>query len=286
MPNYHMLESVAPKLEYTIQELDDAIETGTVLRGRVIAVDTLSNLYIHLNNETKGFMLFEDCTMPMGKPVPFHHASSRVGTVICFKVMYKDENRVYHLSRLEAQRDYLDSFMKTTQLGDIVSCQIIRILDKALLVDFCGGIVGLIPKNEVQVCTVVKLKYIYKPGDILKAYTKKMLPGNFILGQQRLFGTWRENADSFNCGDKVIGEVFSKTSYGVFVSLAPNLCGLMPPRNDVSIGDKVVVSINTVNYQTHKVKLNFVKIVATKGYFETSRKYYLTSGNTEHWVHK
>ncbi len=154
--------------------------------------------------------------------------------------------------------------------GEVREGKVVRLTNFGAFVEVLPGIDGLVHVSEMSYT-----KRVHKPGDMVAVGDKVMVKVKGIdLGAQRVSlsmkeaegDPWSGVEEQFTAGTTVTGKVESKTEFGLFVSLAPGVTGLMPKSNmakapktanldNVKPGDELEVTVAQIRSAERKITL-------------------------------
>ena len=167
------------------------------------------------------------------------------------------------LSRREAQRECLCSYLYDMIPGDIVEARVTHLDSFGAFVDIGCGIVSLLSIDCISVSRISHPSDRFCVGDKIFTVIKSIDrdTGRIFVSMRELLGTWEQNAANFEIGQTVAGIVRSIESYGVFVELTPNLAGLAEIRDGTpdckiaKVGERAAVYIKSIIPDKMKIKL-------------------------------
>lgn len=186
---------------------------------------------------------------------------TRVGKPVAFKVMQiirqEGKRPIAILSRREAQRECLSSYLMDLIAGDIIPARVTHLEPFGAFVDIGCGIASLLPIDSVSVSRIPSPAERFSLREDITVVVKSIdyESSRIYVSTRELFGTWEENASKFATGQTVSGIIRSVESYGVFVELAPNLAGLAELKEGVKAGQKCAVYIKSIIPEKMKIKL-------------------------------
>lgn len=186
---------------------------------------------------------------------------TRVGKPVAFKVLQvvaeQGAEPYAILSRKEAQRECLSSYLLDLVAGDIIPARVTHIEPFGAFVDIGCGIVSLMSVDAISVSRIPGPQERFKPREQIKVVVKSIDydSGRIYTSTRELFGTWEENASKFTTGQTVSGIIRSVEDYGVFVELTPNLAGLAELKDGVVSGQGCAVYIKSIVPEKMKIKL-------------------------------
>ncbi len=262
-------------LTSTLQGLERAMNTGTILEGIAVLCDSGMNLHIEfpaLPDVQAMIPPSEAVYTPHGAPVKDIAILTRVGKAVCFKVMSidKSEGSVHvTLSRRAAQAECMTNYLSSLHPGDILPARVTHMESFGAFVDIGCGISSLLSVDTISVSRISHPRDRLYNGQTIRVVVRSMewgedgLPKRIFVSTRELLGTWQENAAHFRAGDTVAGIVRSVEPYGVFVELTPNLAGLAELKEDVAatldakalIGRRATVFIKSILPERMKIKL-------------------------------
>ena len=169
----------------------------------------------------------------------------------------------------EAQRAAL---LEQLAVGQMREGTVTRLADFGVFVDL-GGIEGLVPLKELSWERGVKPEDIVKSGDRVE-----VLVNDIDIDRNRislsLRGTkadpWDAAAASHPVGTAFTGKVVHLEPFGAFVQIVPGVEGLIPigklgngrrlmhPREAVSVGQELIVQVETVDLDRRRIGLKVV----------------------------
>jgi small subunit ribosomal protein S1 len=201
-----------------------------------------------------------------------------VGKKFTFIITKLDRGRDLVVSRrkiLEIERTLNEGeFMRNATIGEIFSGQIFRIEKYGAFVRLENGIEGLIPISELSFGRIghpqevvnldqtvqVKLLRITEEEDRLKVSFSLKQGGSVV-------DPWSSLQSDFPVGAQLEGTVEHKEPFGLFVSIALGVTGLLPRSawrdatdgNQYEMkrkGDKVKVRVDRIDLDTHKLSFS------------------------------
>ncbi len=270
----------------SLQGLERAMSQGRILEGVAVMCDPDHNITVDLG-AVKGLMPKEEIALCSdGEEVKDIVAITRVGKAVCFKVIgftVRGGDTVAILSRKEAQRECMNSFLMDLIPGDIIDSKITHLDNFGAFVDIGCGIVSLLSIDCISVSRISHPRDRFSVGAYIKTVIKTINydTGRIYVTFKELLGTWEENASRFSIGQTVAGVVRSIESYGIFVELAPNLAGLAEYRDDITVGQTAAVYIK--NIIPEKMKIKLVLIDSYKGELAVrGSEYFIDIHSTDH----
>jgi small subunit ribosomal protein S1 len=166
---------------------------------------------------------------------------------------------------------------KHLQLGAVVSGMVTSLRDFGAFVDI-GGVEGLIHVSELGYSRAGHPSEVLEVGQNVEAQVVKLEPdptggrGRVGLSLRALApDPWQTAAEQFPGGVSVKGRVRRLESFGAFVEIAPGLEGLVyvsrlaldrrvsHPRQVVTVGDEVEVTVVSVDPEKRRIALSMVE---------------------------
>ncbi len=174
------------------------------------------------------------------------------------------------LSRKQAEGDPWASLGDRLEAGKIVQGKVVRLAAFGAFVEILPGIEGMVHISEMAWGRRVnKPEEVTRPGETV---TVKILDINTEARRISLSirdaqgDPWADVPERFAPGTEVQGSVESQSSFGIFVTLAPAVTGLLPMQNLKSVknqsellalqkGDPITVVVQRVDANARKISL-------------------------------
>lgn len=251
------------------QGIRQAIADGAIVEAIAVRCDQDNNIHVDLNG-IHGIIDARDSIFlrptDVFKPIAL---LKRVGKPVAFRILSLDTNNgkmIAKLSRRAAQEDCYYEYLSRLKAGDIIEAKATHLDRNGAFVDVGCGFSALAPLYRLSVSRIQSAKdRLNKDADIrvvvLGIDYETM---RIVVSLKELLGTWEENVSEFQVGQTVIGIIRSVEDYGVFIELAPNLCGLSDVTDDLipelkqHIGESIAVYIKSVVPEQMKVRLNII----------------------------
>ena len=268
----------------SIGALEEAMECGAILEATASLCDSAHNLRVDLGF-TCGLIPREEGAVGIREGTVRDIAIlSRVGHPVCFVVKDISSDGTPVLSRAEAQRRCIDSYIDTLSPGDVIPARVTHLEPFGAFCDIGCGVVALMPIDTISVSRIEHPDERFYVGMDIFAVIKSRVGSRVTLSHKELLGTWVENAERFTVGETVTGTVRSLENYGVFIELAPNLAGLADPRDDLRIGRRVSVYIKSIIPQKMKIKLIIIEALG-ESCSVTPPEYFIKEGHIDRFLY-
>lgn len=268
-----------------VQEL---IETEEVAEALAVRCDTGHNLHVRFRGY-EGIIPRAEAVSPLVSGADREIAVlSRVGHCVQFIItsiaITGGGKPVLILSRRKAQERALQFLLENCPPGTVVRGKITHLERFGAFVDIGGGVVGLLPLDNISVARITHPSQRFVTGqNILCAISEvDMAEKRFTLTHKELLGTWLENASLFAPGETVTGRVRGIKDYGMFVELTPNLSGLADCCEGIQENDPVTVFIKSIRPEQMKIKLQILQKMEGPLPPEPLN-YYITDGCLQAW---
>lgn len=270
------------------EQLRRAMERGSILEAKAVLCDHAHDLIVELPC-MRGVIPREEGAVGIREGTVRDIALiSRVGRTVCFVVtdIYTDEQGrlTALLSRAQAQRRCIDSYISRLSAGDVIPARISHLEPFGAFCDIGCGVVALMPIDTISVSRIEHPDERFAVGMDIFAVIKSRVGTRVTLSHKELLGTWAQNAGRFSVGETVTGVIRSIENYGAFVELAPNLAGLAELRDNINVGDTAAVYIKSVIPEKMKIKLiiidNFHQQLTP-----TAPDYFITQGHIDRFVY-
>ncbi len=267
------------------QGLARALDDGVILEAMAVSCDPELRLTVDLGS-IKGYIDKDDVQFSEdGGEIRDIAVITRVGKAVCFKVMgffYEKGRLAVRLSRKEAQRECLASYLSALVPGDVIDAKVTHLENFGAFVDIGCGVISLLSIDCISVSRISHPKDRLSVGDRIRVIIKSndRESGRIFVTHKELLGTWEQNAALFEVGQTVAGVVRSIEEYGIFVELTPNLAGLAEYRADMKVGQTAAVYIK--NIIPERMKLKLVLIDSYPGEIGVQRSVQGYDGDTQH----
>ena len=251
--------------------LERAMREGRIVEGIVTRCDERMRLHVDLGC-AHGIIESEDAVhCRVGEARKDIAVISRVGKAVACKIVgleLREGMLLARLSRKEAQRECMESYLKTLRAGDLIPARVTHMESFGAFLDIGCGVSSLLSVDCISVSRISHPRDRLTLGMPLTVAVKSINreTERIYVTLRELLGTWEENAAPFEAGQTVTGIVRSVESYGVFVELTPNLAG----RAEVSeeraedlrahIGERVAVYVKSVLPERMKIKLVMIDL--------------------------
>lgn len=191
-----------------------------------------------------------------------------VGETLNVRIINMDpDTRKLVLSEKDAQEDKRKEALKDVSVGEVVQGQISGVVNFGIFVTF-KGLEGLVHISEIAWGHVNDPSAFGKLGDDVEVKVIGIEGEKISLSMKQLSeNPWHELAEQYKLGQKVTGKVNRITDYGVFISLADDINGLIHVSevsedeeavnmNDhFEIGQEVEAVIINVDVDNHRIGL-------------------------------
>ncbi len=135
------------------------------------------------------------------------------------------------LSLKQMQGDPWDRVQEICKEGDRITGRVVRCADFGAFVEIAPGVEGLVHVSEMShVKRILKPEEVVQPGDEVMVLVKQIDPGRrrISLSIRDVEGDpWSRVEEMFRPGAVVDGTVEREERYGLFITLAPGITGLL-----------------------------------------------------------
>jgi small subunit ribosomal protein S1 len=175
------------------------------------------------------------------------------------------------LSMKALQENPFAQAMKEIKEGDIINCRVLRLHNFGAFVELKPGVEGLIPVSEMSRTKMVgHPKEILKEGDyvevqILRIDEQSRKISLSLKALQK--DPWDEIDEVIAVGKEFTGRVESSTNFGVFVSIADGITGLLPrsrtrKTDAFKPGDEITLSVTAIDKEQRRISLDYTDAAA------------------------
>lgn len=197
-----------------------------------------------------------------------------VGQAVTAKVLSFDRDKKgrprISLSIKQAGPDPWDSVEEKFNVGDKVDGKVTRLADFGAFVEIAPGIEGLVHVSEMShIRRIAKPSDVVSPGDVVTVSIKEidLAKRRISLSLKEAAGDpWANVGDSFAIGATVTGTVENRQQFGIFITLAPGITGLLPASKlrdatepavyeKLHTGDTATVVVSEIDQEKRKITL-------------------------------
>lgn len=156
------------------------------------------------------------------------------GHVYTFKIIeYSENGRKFVVSRRallqDEQKVVAAGVRQSITPGSIVTGRVVSVRDFGAFIDIGGGVQGLLHISEMAWTRVADASQVVAPGQEIKVKVLRVDDERIALGLRQLTDDpWSVAAATYKVGQVLTGKVEKVEKFGVFVSLAPAVSGLVP----------------------------------------------------------
>ena len=159
-----------------------------------------------------------------------------LGDVVRAKVLSLEKDKKGQvriaLSRKQAQGDPWQEVSQRLTPGEVVPGKVVRLAPFGAFVEILPVVEGLVHISEMSwERRLLKAEDVVQPGDAVSVKIRDINPETrrISLSLREAEGDpWQDAAQRFPVGASVDGTVESRSQYGLFVTLAPGITGLLP----------------------------------------------------------
>jgi small subunit ribosomal protein S1 len=257
------------------------ISTDMVLKGKVMRM-TNFGAFVDLDG-VEGLLHVSE--------ISWHHVTKpqdvlTQGQEIEVKILQIKGDKI-SLSMRALQENPFSLAMKEIKEGDIINCRVMRLHNFGAFVELKPGVEGLIPVSEMSRTKMVgHPREIVKEGDfvevqILKIDEQSQKISLSLKALQK--DPWDDIDDVIEVGKEFTGRVESSTNFGIFITVADGITGLLPRsrvrKNDsFKTGDEVTLSITAIDKEQRRISLDYTDaaqfpVEASEPYRKDDRDY-------------
>lgn len=257
-----------------VENLEDAFDMELPVEGKVL--EAVKGGYRVSIQGVKAF-----CPISQIDLRPAADPNVYVGNKYEFVItQYEAKGRNVVVSRrrmLEAGKAEAEgAFLQSNQVGDVVDGTVQRMEQFGAFVELLPGVEGLVHISEISWARLAHPSEVLAVGTPVKVKILKMEDGAGGGGQLRISlsikqgggesDPWMQLATKFPLGTQVDGTVVKKEAFGLFVSVAPGIQGLLPRSKwrdsaeaqtyeNKKKGDPIKVAISEIRTDERKLTL-------------------------------
>ncbi|MBQ7585908.1 MAG: 30S ribosomal protein S1 [Desulfovibrionaceae bacterium] len=217
-----------------LEKILATLKVGDVIEGKVSRLVSFG-AFVELAPGVEGLIHISE--LAWSRVAQAEEAVS-VGDLVRVKVLAittTDKGTKISLSRKQASDDPWDNLGDQLNAGKILEGKVMRLMPFGAFVEILPGVEGMVHVSEMAWG-----KRVHKPEEVVKIGDKvkvKILDLNLESRRISLSirdaegDPWADCAERFAVGNKVSGVVESHSNFGIFVTLAPAITGLLPMQN-------------------------------------------------------
>ncbi len=276
----------------TARQLEDAFRSGLPVEGKVERA-IKAGIEVSIARQ-RAF-----CPMSQIDTIRTENAEVHVGRVYTFKIIeYAEGGRKFVVSRRavleEEQKARAAEVRKAIAPGAVMNGRVVSVREFGAFVDLGGGVQGLLHISEMGWARVSDPSQVVTPGQEIQVMVLRVdeKTQQIALGLRQLTADpWSSVQTSFAPGTRVTGKVERHEKFGVFVTLAPGITGLVPlsesgipmgqdVKKALPIGRDLDVIVLEVDGATRRIRLS-VKAVGAAQEAAEVQEYAQRQGTTD-----
>jgi small subunit ribosomal protein S1 len=213
----------------TARQLEDAFRAGLPVEGKVEG--PVKGGYQVSIARQRAF-----CPQSQIDTIRETDPATHLGRVYTFKIIeYSEGGRKFVVSRralLEAeQQARAEDVRRALTVGAVVTGRVVSVRDFGAFIDLGGGVQGLLHVSEMGWSHVTNTSAVAEPGQELTVKVLRIDDANRQIAlslKQLLADPWAAVPTTFPIGYVCQGRVERHAQFGLFVTLAPGVVGLVP----------------------------------------------------------
>lgn len=262
----------------TVRQLEDAFRARLPVEGKV-EQEVKGGYEVRIARQ-RAFCPFSQIDTVRTEP------AAHIGRIYAFRITeFKEGGRNLIVSRRavleEEQKARAAEIRQSIVPGAILTGRVASVREFGAFVELGGGVQGLLHVSEMGWSRVTDPSQVVKVGDEITVKVLRVDPGEsekqkIALGLKQLSDDpWSKASDTYAAGQVHAATVERHEKFGVFVSLAPGLTGLIPlaetgvPKTaDVAralpAGSTVQVMIQEIDAANHRLRLSIKAVDAAR----------------------
>jgi len=256
--SHRIMEEVA--LEEKKSKAMERIQAGMIVMGKVMRM-TGFGAFVDLGG-VEGLMHVSE--------ISWYHTikpqdALKIGQEIEVKILDIKGDKI-SLSMKALQENPFEMAMSEIKEGDTVNCRVLRLHNFGAFAEIKPGVEGLIPVSEMsRNRNVSHPREVLKEGDFVEVQilridmdTQKISLSLKALQQD----PWNKIDEITKVETVFSGKVESSTNFGVFVTIADGVTGLLPKsrirRGDIfKSGDVVTLMVTAIDHENRRITLDY-----------------------------
>jgi len=159
-----------------------------------------------------------------------------------------------------------DQLVKELKEGDTINCRVLRLHNFGAFAEIKPGVEGLIPISEMSRSrNVSHPREVLKEGDFVEVQILRIDPDTqkISLSLRALQeDPWDQIDEVVKIETPFTGKVESSTNFGVFVTIAEGITGLLPrsrvrEKDNFKPGDEVELMVTAIDRDSHRLTLDY-----------------------------
>jgi len=238
----------------------EKISVGSVVNGKVMRM-TSFGAFVDLGGVEGLLHVSEIAWLHVMRPQDL----LKTGQEIEVKILEISGEKIA-LSMKVLQTNPFEAAIKDFKEGDVVNCRILRIHNFGAFAELRPGVEGLIPISELsRTRNVSHPKEMLKEGDYVEVQILRFDPVTQKISlslKAMQDDPWDKIDEIIQVGQSIDGIVENSTNFGVFVSLAEGVTGLLPRsriRNtdNFKSNDNVTLMISAIDKESRRITLDY-----------------------------
>ncbi|MCB5252920.1 MAG: S1 RNA-binding domain-containing protein [Candidatus Cloacimonadaceae bacterium] len=189
----------------------------------------------------------------------------KTGQELDVKILSIKEDKVA-LSLKALQDNPFISVMSEMKEGDEINCRVLRLHNFGAFAELKPGVEGLIPISEMsRNRNIAHPREILKEGDYVQVQILRIDSDTqkISLSLKALQpDPWEKISEIIKLEEPFEGVVESSTNFGVFVTVADGITGLLPRSrmrmsDNFNSGDKVKLMVTAIDRENHRITLDY-----------------------------
>ncbi len=250
----------------TARQLEDAYRAGLPVEGRVEA--QVKGGYTVTIARQRAFCPYSQIDLVRAADPAVHE-----GRVYTFRIIeFGEGGRKFVVSRRallqEEQNVKAAAVRQAIAPGAVLKGRVVSVRDFGAFVDLGGGVQGLLHVSEMSWTRVADPSAVVSPGQEIAVKVLRVDGDKIALGLKQLGDDpWAVAAATMTVGQVISGVVEKIEKFGVFVSLAPGVSGLVPAsetgvprdadlRKAFAVGDNIDVTVLEIDAAARRIRLS------------------------------
>ena len=250
----------------TARQLEDAFRAGLPVEGKVEA--QVKGGYSVTIARQRAF-----CPLSQIDTIRTADPAVHEGRVYTFRIVeYGEGGRKFVVSRRtllqEEEKAKAAAVRQSIAPGAIVRGRVASVREFGAFVDIGGGVQGLLHVSEMAWTRIADPSAVVAPGQEITVRVLRVEDDRIALGLKQLTDDpWSAAAETFTPGQELRGVVEKIEKFGVFVSLAPGVSGLVPSsetgaprdadlRKTFQVGADIDVIVLEVDAAARRIRLS------------------------------
>lgn len=218
---------------------------------------------VSLSNSAHAILPFKDCLIqsfmsmtylnPRGEKLLSHYSQSIIGKKVSVNITHFSENEIRVTRIPSLEKAYKTILKECENPNSIFQCLVLSCSRRSAFVDMGGGIVGIVPMQELSLVRYSNVSNWITAGDTFYAMLESLDSDMHFSLSRKAYSLCEINPKIFEVGDLLTVAIGDRvpTHDGYFVELTPGIAGIMDSKRMLFEGEVTLGIIRKIIPDTH-----------------------------------